>query len=238
MKRLFGFILPAALLLTSCNLVGDKIRGNGTVKTENRAAGMFNSVDVSGNIQVFVKQDSVHQVRIETDENLMDHIIIKTEGDQLVIKPRDNSNLSGSKGIKVYVSSPVFTGLEASGASEITSENILSSESLVIDLTGASEANVNVKSPKVSAEASGASKIVLKGQTKDLLIKGTGASHAHCFELSAENVDVDVAGASSAEIFASVKIIADASGASHVKYKGVASHSGTASGAGGISKVD
>lgn len=238
MKRLFRFILPAVLLFTSCNLGGNKIRGNGNVKTENRATGSFSSVDVSGNIQVYVKQDSSHQVRIETDENLMEYIIIKTEGDQLVIKTKDHTNLSGSAGIKIYVSSPVFRKLEASGASAITSENLLSGESLVIDLNGASAAKVDVRSPKVSAEASGASKVFLKGQTKDLSIKASGASQAYCFELSAENVVVDVSGASSAEIFASVKLTAEASGASHVKYKGVANYSGSASGAGGISKVD
>ena len=84
----------------------------------------------------------------------------------------------------------------------------------------------------------GASSLKLKGQTKDLHIEGSGASHAKCFELLSENATVDVAGASSVEVFASVKLNADASGASDVRYKGNAAVSQSASGAGSVKKVE
>ncbi len=216
-----------------------KIRGNGVIKTETRKTGDFNSVEVSGSMDLFVKQDSVYSVRIETDENLMEHITVSTEGNKLVIEPRDNDNLSGTKGVRIYVSSPQFEKLEATGASNITSEGILTTSSgISIDLTGASDASIEVNTPKIDAEMTGASSIRLKGQTKDLSIQGTGASHAKCFDLMTENAEVEVTGASSAEVFASVKLSASASGASHVRYKGNASVSQSSSGAGSVNKAD
>jgi hypothetical protein len=239
MKRFFVIVFCIALATSSCHFMGgDRIRGNGAIKTETRNAASFSSVDVSGNIQVFVKQDSAFAVRIETDENLMEHIVVRTSGETLVIEPKDHANLSSKNDIKVYVSAPVFRSLEASGASGITSESLLSAEAIDIDLSGASHAKLELRSPKVAAEISGASSVLLKGQTRDLTIDGQGASHARCYDLLSENATVEVSGASSAQVFASVKLSADASGASSVKYKGAASHSGNASGASSISKVE
>ncbi|HEV7779773.1 MAG TPA: head GIN domain-containing protein [Chitinophagaceae bacterium] len=239
MIRFFALALFSSLILTSCHFGhNDRIRGNGTIKTEKRSTGSFSKVDVGGNIEVYIKQDSVYSVRIETDENLLEYIIVRTDGDQLVIEPKDHSNLSGTNDIKVYVSAPVFKKLEVSGASSISTEGLVSSEEIDIEISGASSANLELKSPRVSAEINGASNVLLKGQTKDLKIEGGGASHARCFDLLSENANVDVSGASSAEVFASVSLKADASGASHIKYKGAATHTGTASGAGSISKVE
>lgn len=240
MKRLFVFIFLIAVVFTSCHhLNGDRVRGNGNIKTESRSVQAFNGVDAGGNIEVFVKQDSTRSVRIEADENLMEYIIVMIEGDDLLIEPKSGYNLSGSKDIKVYVSAPAFKKFEASGASGITGENtITTTETIDISVTGASNARLDVKAPKVSAEMTGASHITLTGETRDLSVDGTGASHAKCFGLLSENADVDVAGASSAEVFASVNLKADASGASHIRYKGAATVSQSASGASGVRKVE
>lgn len=239
MKQIIASLLLLPILLMACNFLGqNRIRGNGTIKTETRSTGSFSSVEVGGNIEVYIKQDSTRSVRIEADENLMEYILIRTDGDRLVIEPKDRYNLSGSKDIKVYVSSPVFKNLEASGASGITSENLLAQDKIDMDVSGASDMNLELQTPKVSAEISGASSIKLKGQTKDLTISGDGASGAKCYELLTENADIDVSGASSAEVYASVNLKAEASGASHIRYKGAATLAGNSSGAGSIRKVE
>jgi len=239
MKRLFTIVIFASFVLSSCHFMQDKVRGNGVIKTETRSPNVFNSIEVGGNFDVFVKQDSAYSVRIETDENLMEYIRVSNDGGTLIIEPGEHKNLSGTKGIKIYVSAPVFKELEASGASSISSESKLTSTDMIsVDLSGASDATIELQAPKVSTEISGASSIKLKGQTKDLSIEGTGASHAKCFDLLTENADVDVSGASSADIFASVSIKADASGASHVRYKGNASANNSSSGAGSVKKVE
>jgi hypothetical protein len=239
MKKFLPLLLVAILAASCHNVFGDKIKGNGNIKTESRTAGIFSSVDVSGNIDVYVTQDSASIVRVEADENLMEYIIIKTESDVLVVEPKDGYNLSGSKHIKVYVSSPVFKKFEISGASSIECEGMLaSSESIAIQLSGASKTKLELRAPKISIDASGASTAIVKGQTKDLLIDCSGSSDAKCFELLSENADVDVNGASNADVFASVKLNAEASGASDVRYKGNAAVTQNTSGAGSVKKVE
>lgn len=239
MKLLAWSVISSAIIFSSCNLMGNRIKGNGSIKSETRTAGLFDRIDVSGNIDVFVKQDSVSSVRVETDENLLEYIQITTEGGTLRIKPRDNSNLKGTKGINVYVTNPSYASFDVSGACDLVSENKINSQAAIdLDVSGASEITMQVNAPKLSAEVSGASKIDVSGETKDLSIDCQGASKAKCFNLMTENADVNISGASHAEVFASVKLEADASGASHIKYKGNAAVNQKSSGAGSVKKAD
>ena len=240
MKFSFLFSCFAILVLSSCHYIGGKrIRGNGNNVTQSRNAGKFNSIDVSGAIDVIVKQDSTQSVKVETDENLQEYVEVYESNGVLVISPEDNFNLDPTHKIKVYVTAPSFRMIDVSGASSIVSDNkLVSGESVDIDLSGASEAKIAIKAPRINAEVTGASTVKLSGETKDLNLVGSGASGAKCFELMTQNTTVDMSGASSAEVFASVKLDAQASGASGVKYKGNPSITQDINGASSINKVE
>ncbi len=240
MNRFLAVTLLSAVLFTSCRYAtGKRIKGNGNVVTQARSFSGFTGVDVSSAFQLYVKQDSVFSVKVEADDNLQSYILIKQDGNTLRIMEEHNTNLDATGRIKVYVSAPVFNALDASGACKIISENVLTStEEITVDVSGASNAELELRAPKVSGEMTGASDLKLKGQTKDLRIRGSGASNAKCFELLSENAEVDVAGASIADVFASVKLKVDASGASDVRYKGNAAVTQNTSGAGSVKKVE
>ncbi|MGQ0738249.1 MAG: head GIN domain-containing protein [Bacteroidota bacterium] len=239
MKLLLPVFSFSLVIFTSCNIGGEGIRGNGVIKTETRDEKGFESIEINGAIKVFVKQDSAYSVKVEADENLQQHIEVYMNKNTLIIGPENGYNLKPSQSVKVYVSGPSLRRFDVSGASSIESEGrITSADELYIDLSGASEASMDVKSPLVGVEVSGASSATLSGETKDLRVDGTGASKAKCFDLMAENVQVKLSGASHAQVFASVKLKADASGASHIKYKGNAEVTQETSGAGSVGKVE
>lgn len=240
MIRLILFLAGSLLLMPSCKYVtGKHIRGNGNVITQSRNITGFTGVYVSNAIDVYLKQDSAFSVKVVTDENLQDYILTEKEGGLLRIREEPNTNPDGTGKIKVYVSAPAFKDLKASGASGFKGESLLqSAESVLVDVSGASEAELELKSPAVTAEMTGASKLLLKGQTRDLKIRGGGASRARCFELLSENAEVDISGASNADVFASVTLNAKASGASDVRYRGNPTVTSNSSGAGSIKKVE
>src|SRR5258705_13981586 len=116
MKRLILLSFLISIILMSCRFVTDKrIYGNGVIKSETRSVGSFNSVDVSGNIDVYVKQDSVASVKIEGDEDLLEYVQVTVDGSTLEIREEKGFNLKSIRGIKVYVSGPSFKHFEASG---------------------------------------------------------------------------------------------------------------------------
>jgi hypothetical protein len=169
----------------------------------------------------------------------MQYIEIDVTNNTLHIKPQKGKNLRSSKGINVYVSNPSYKNFEASGASDIYSQNkITSTEAIDIDVTGASSAEIELHAPAVETDLSGASDVVLRGETKKFTADASGASSIKCFELMTEEAAVEVSGASHANVFASVKLAADASGASHIKYKGNATVRQESSGASSVGKAE
>lgn len=239
MKALAISLFALALVLNACDIARDRVRGNGEIKEESRNETGFNKVEVSGAIRVYARQDSSWAVKVVTDANLLTHVDTYVEGQTLVIRPEEGYNLDPSSSVKVYISSPSYTDFDISGASEVNTENRISdNRSITLGLSGASKAELDLKSPLIRVELSGASVVRLRGETRDLDIDAAGASKALCYNLPSENASVDLSGACSAEVMASVQLKADASGASHIRYKGTPQVNQSVSGAGSVKKED
>ncbi len=240
MKRTLGIFAGILLLLSSCsNFMGKRIRGNGKISTETRTAATFTGVKVSGAIDLYVSTGATAAIRVDADENLLKYIIVENEGDMLKIRTKNGVNLKPSRAIRVYVSAPAFSRLEASGACDIYTENkIVNQGTMQVDLSGASDARLELNAPRVNVDVSGAGSVTLKGETRDFNVDGSGSTDIKCYELLAENTKVDISGAGSAEVFASIKLDVEVTGAADVKYKGNATVNQRVSGAGSVKKTD
>jgi hypothetical protein len=240
MRSIFIIAVSSLLLFSSCReIFAKRIRGNGNITTQTRSAGQFNSIDVSGSIDVYVKQDSSSSIKVEADENLQQYIETIDDGNILRIKTEEGYNLRSSRQIKVYVSSAVFKRFEASGACDIFSEGKISSSSDIdLGLSGSCEVTMDINAPKISADVSGACTVKLKGEAKDFKLQGSGSTDVKCFDLIAENVDLDISGAGDAEVYASGKLSGSISGAADVHYKGAAQTDIHTSGASSVKKTD
>lgn len=234
MKNSFVFLLTILLFATSCHEIVGK-RGSGHIVPETRTVSGFRTVDVSGAIEVYVRQDSTTSVKVEADDNLQQYVRVQTNGSRLEIYTEDH--IRPSSRIRVYVSNPTFEGFEVSGASTITSETEISSaERLSLHFSGASEGRLEVNAPRIIVDISGASGVNLRGRTKDLEASASGASKIRGYDLLTENTDVDANGASHIEVFASVSLRGEASGASSVNYRGNAATDVRTSGASNVGK--
>jgi len=238
MKKIALFSL--IILVGGCReIAGERVKGSGHVITENRTASGFNNVDISGAIDVYVRQDSVSSVKVEADDNILEYIKVHSDGSTLEIYTENNIRLKPTNKIKVYISNPQYKEIQVSGASTIRCENeITSADAIDIGLSGASDGRLELNAPKISVHLTGASNTSIKGKTKDFEGSASGASEIRGFDLLSENADVDASGASHIEIFASVKIDGQASGASSVNYKGNAQSGVEKSGASSVNKKD
>ncbi len=241
MRNLFFLLAIVAVTTSSCGyMMGKKVHGNGNVKSTEHTVSAFKNVEVSGAIDLFVAQGETKPVKIETDENLLQYIEVVQEGDLIKVKSKEGYNLRPTNKIRVYVTSPVYNDIDVSGASNITGQTkIVNKERMSLDVSGAGDINMDLDAPEVKAEVSGAGSVNLKGQTKTFELSLTGAAKAHCYELMSENTKVDISGAGEADVFASVKLDADVSGAGNVTYKGGTTNvTQQVSGAGSVKKVD
>ncbi len=207
MKKISFAIFVSALIIGSmfsmnCNFGGIKsfsgIQGSGNVKTETRNVADFSKIDAGGAVNVEVTAQKEFGLTIEADDNLLQKIKTEVSGDTLKIYSEDK--ISPKTRINVKVSMPEIEGLELSGASD----GIL----------------INVKTDSLELKASGASKLKVDGEAKEINIDASGASKIDAENLKAEDADVDANGASSAVVSANGDLKLDASGASKISYTG------------------
>ncbi|HXB33931.1 MAG TPA: head GIN domain-containing protein [Puia sp.] len=234
-------LLTFPMLLFSCrNFFGKRVHGNGNITTQDRPVNEFKDIEVGGAAKVFVSQGDQHTVKIEVDENLQQFVEVSQEGGKVIIREKHGFNLDPTGDMKIYVTSPVYNNIDVSGACDIIGQMPISNpENLSMNISGAGDMKMEVNAPHISAEVSGSGNIDLKGETKSADLTLTGAGNAHCFDLKSETTKVEISGAGSAQVFASVRLNAEVSGAGSVDYKGGATTVDQhVSGAGSVHRVN
>jgi hypothetical protein len=236
--KAFVFVLLTATLFTSCRFLGgERVRGNGNIVTVQRNVGDFNSIDAGGAVEVRLRQDATHSVRVETDENLLEYLEIFKDGNTLVIQPKKGYNLQPSDVVIVHVAAPSYQVIDASGATKIFGQNRISGQSLELGASGSSELRMEVAASELRADLSGASILELTGSSSRFETEASGASKIKCLNLVTDETSLDISGATEAEITANKQLNIEASGASNVDYRGNPSINQNSSGASSVRKI-
>jgi hypothetical protein len=238
MKRYIPVIIAGlVLVLLSACVPTHLIVGSGDLITRDYTFVDFTNLDIGSAVEADITQSDSFTVSITTRENLFDHLDIYTSGKTLNITLKSGSYTNSQ--IKARISLPRLDTINLTGAAKgnVTGFNsandfdftLTGASSLDMDvqagnvigeMTGASKANGVLKADKLNLEMTGASKISLAGTTATLTIKATGASRFDMPELSVQNADVELNGASSANLNVSKTINFDLSGASRLEYSG------------------
>ncbi|MBC7850230.1 MAG: DUF2807 domain-containing protein, partial [Chitinophagaceae bacterium] len=156
-----------------------------------------------------------------------------------VIETKSGYNIDASQELKVHVTAPAFKEIEASGACNIISEaKINNAGPIALRVSGAGEIKMDLSAPRVDADLSGAGNVSINGETKEFNLGLSGAGEAKCYNLKSETTRVDISGAGTAEVFASVALTGSISGAGTINYKGGGSSNVSTSGAASVNKAD
>ena len=224
MKKLFypmAMITLFALLTTTTfgcwNIPGDKGPGN-NVK-EDREIASFSKLQVGGAFKVYLSQGEQEKLVVEADADEINQIVTEVSGNRLKIYTK--SNLKGNfHEMNVYLTFKTLDYIDFSGAVEVLGEEMLTFTDLEMDISGASELNLELKAEKLDIEFSGASEVVFKGSCTTGTFETSGASELDASELEFSDLNIEVSGASDARVWATNTLNIDASGASDIRYKG------------------
>lgn len=177
---------------------GSGIKGSGVAAIEARDITDFNSVDVGGVFQVEITAQKDFAVEVEADDNLLQYIETEVSGGTLSIT--SDKRLNPSSPIRIRISAPDIERIKSSGASKVSLNDLKNSE--------------------LTVDTSGVSKVTLAGQTANLTVDVSGASHIDAENLAAENANIDASGASHVSVNVLNELRSDASGASKIRYTG------------------
>jgi hypothetical protein len=239
MKKLFIVLLAAVSFCSSCRFVtGQRIRGNGNVRTETRSPGSFKSVSSHGSFDVFVSNGE-QSVKIEAEENLLPYIETYVEGNTLHVQTKDDYWLSPGRKVKIYVSSPNYESIRSFGSGDIIGESkITNSSKLELEVNGSANIKMDVDAPEINTETNGSGDMFLKGETKSFEGQIHGSGNIKAMHLRSNETKIEIYGSGNADVFVDGKLDVHVAGSGDVNYGGNAQVSSSMAGSGRVKKVD
>ncbi|MCH9688120.1 MAG: DUF2807 domain-containing protein [Deltaproteobacteria bacterium] len=194
--------LPA-LWLSACGLAcqplvpaggGKRVAPTGKTVHENPKVSGFDAVHASGSFQVQIERGSSTSVEIVVDEAYAKYVVVDVDDGVLDIG-LDGKVRAKNAEFRAIVTMPTLHGLDASGASWITSKVEVSGDGEV-QASGASTIKAPASADEIELKASGASTIKLSGKTDSMSAKASGASTLTLGDLTIDELQLQLSGAS------------------------------------------
>ncbi len=217
MNKISSFILIVTILF-SVSAQGQIARGNGKIKSETRTYSDFTEVVAIGNFDLYLTRGEKVGVRIDTDENLVNFFQTRTEGNILFIEML--AEVRKFKDLSVYLSVDELTKISALGSVRLLSDEALQFENLDITCGDGSLVELNLSANNLSINFTDFANAVLKGSTKNLIMKCSDESIINAFGLTTHNCHLTTSGYSEVRINVSDEIQIKATGQSNVYYTG------------------
>ena len=178
----------------------------------------FQGVNISGPFEVVLIQGDHSDLDIQADSKTAPHI--KSEVKNGVLKIWMDKKVRNADDIKLTITNPVFEQIDVHGAAEIHSGNILRSESLDMDVSGACEVEMEMEVAAFEANVSGAGDLDLTGSASNIEISISGAGNIEAADLEADRVEISISGAGHAQVHANEELDVSISGVGSVSYAG------------------
>ncbi|MCF0053207.1 DUF2807 domain-containing protein [Dyadobacter chenwenxiniae] len=222
MKKITSFSI-AALMMLVCSMAAN------AQDTRNFNLSGFSKLSMGSAFRIEVKQGSKYSITTSGRPEDLDDLEATIKGDALHLGYKGNGWNKNRKTVSVNITMPSLDAVDFSGASKANVAPFSGVKHMDIEVSGASQVNMEFSAPKVTFELSGASSLILVGQGDVLNGEVSGASSFKGRDFSAKTVNIDASGASSAAVVASNAVHAEASGASSIRYSGSAKdiHSST-----------
>ena len=198
----------------------NRITGSGKVVSESRTVGRFSEVRIGGAFKVTLTKGSAPALKLEAEDNILPKIESYVEGNVLVIRMRENWSIHSRGPMRATITFTELQGLDISGAVNASCEGTIESDRFRLDAAGASNVNLPLKVRELSTDCSGASKITLSGTADRHRMDASGATSLYAYDLRTGTTELELSGASKAEVTVNESLSVDASGASKVTFRG------------------
>jgi hypothetical protein len=217
--RIVLFASLVAIGTASVSCTRDTVRGSGNVVARDVAVPSFSRLQVASAFEVTVSLGGQPSLTLHIDDNLDRHVDVGVDGDTLHIGLRRGTSVSDAT-LQAAVTAPSLARIQGSGSSRILLQNPPAGDDLEVELSGASRLDGAAELRSMTAGLSGASELTLSGRVGSVSASASGASHLALERLEIDALEVELSGASNAEVLVRRTISASLSGASSLRYRG------------------
>ncbi len=216
----FLLILAVSISINSSDLLAQKIIGDGNVTKEVRTIAPFDKIQLDGVMSIFLKQDDVESITVESDKNLLPLIEAKVQNNKLIIGTRKDAGIKKSTKMNVYISFKNIDFLEMNGVGNVQSQNQLKLGELRIINSAVGNLNLDLDCDNFTADINSVGSAKFSGKTRNAVIDHNGVGSIKAFDLLVGILRIQSNGVGDSEVNSENEIYIDVNGVGIVSYKG------------------
>lgn len=201
-RKVFMYCIVIGTIFMSCSQDDHCLIGSGNVNNYELDLSEFNSISLSGPINLRIKQGSEQHINVIAEPEMFRPLEYKVSNGNLKIGYNGNVTcFETDYGVWVEIVVPNLTGVSISGISEVFSIGNLDLQNLKIEVSG-----------KAFFE--------LSGQLEDQIIISSGEIKIKNFNFKSETTSISIDGAGNLEVNCNDELEIDVRGKAVLKYKG------------------
>lgn len=229
-------ILIALCLFTSCisELKAQKITGNQLIAIEERSdLTNFNSINISAGLDAIITQGEKEFVEVEADQNILEYITTKVEGNTLIIRWKKGINIRKHKKATVHITLRELSGVNASSGADVVCNDVIKTDEISINLSSGADIKLKLDAKNIKANASSGADLILEGIAEKLDVNASSGADIKASKLKAQDVIADASSAAEIKVYAVNTIKANASSGADIDYYGNPKYTNNHSSSGG-----
>ncbi|HRK27427.1 MAG TPA: head GIN domain-containing protein [Chitinophagales bacterium] len=216
-------------------------KGSGNVITETRNFGYANKLQLMGNYQVYLYQDTITQVTIEAEDNIIrlidtylttdgrliietDKCIRKHREIKITISMPDISQIRTDGSARIWAVSSITTNelkIETYGSGNLTLTTLNSSGIIFIDVFGSGDIRIdNVNAPQLRLKIHGTGSFAANGSVGVFDADIFGSGNVNTYGLTTEVADISIAGTGNCYVYVTNLLDVQITGSGNVYYRG------------------
>jgi|UPI000780B226 hypothetical protein len=215
-------MLLALTLFASCECESGSARSLAFSVTERQEqmTDSFSAIELEGHFEVYLFNGDQHKVILEGDEEILEWVVLNVDDGVLKVAYLKDKVIKKNQSVILEITVKDLKELSAVSTLKLITPNVFTFDTLHFDLAGAVSLELNVEGQELEVYGAGATSIKARGEVESVNFEMPGAGKLEGFDLKAEKVVLNLAGAGKAEVFASEELKVDIAGACSVVYKG------------------
>jgi hypothetical protein len=227
-------LIAAGLLLCACSMT--IVRGSGRLVTEPREVRGFDRVALTGSGDVILTQGERESLTVETDDNVMRHVVTEVRGGTLTLGTRSGASVSPTR-LRFVLTIVDLNGLTVSGSGNVSADRV-DADRFEVKVTGSGNAAIGeLEAGSAMIEIAGSGNVALAGQVRDQEATVSGSGNYAGGDLRSESASVRLSGSGNATLWATESLDVRVTGSGTASYYGGPSTHVSSSGSGTVRRL-
>ena len=220
MNKLFILTVLLIMTLVSCDVMGEKVTGNGNVNIKTHAVESFSRLKIETVCKVEITQSDKEEVIIEADENLHDYIEIQQNGDQLRVRTRENVSFRSFEKLIIRIHVKAINDLNIASVGNVVCTNELVADDLNVKVSSVGNTELKLNVGSTDCKFSTVGRLLIAGAADKAVVKNASVGGVNMEEFQAKVLRINNSSVGGIQVYASDEIYVNHSGVGGLTYSG------------------